>query len=119
MSGQGDWITIGALFGGLAVAAAALGAHYLDQHYFPKKYEGQVRMVAGAEVPAAQKYLNDFKTGAEYQMYHALALIAVGLLARSRSSGTLQVAGWCFLGGIMLFSGSLYIITLTGERRWG
>src|SRR3984957_15526790 len=77
------------------------------------------KMVAGREVPASWKYLQDFKTGAEYQMYHALALLAVGLAARGGRTRMLDVAGWAFLLGIVLFSGSLYVLTLTGETRWG
>lgn len=118
MVSQGFWITLGAAFGGLAVAAGAFGAHGLDT-YFPKKYAGQTRTVAGVEMPAAQKYLADYKTAAEYQMYHALAIIAVGLLSRYRPGGMLSIAGWSFCLGILLFSGCLYALTLTGERWLG
>ena len=52
-------------------------------------------------------------------MYHGLGLLAVGLLSMRRPSKSLQVAGWSFLLGIVLFSGSLYVLTLTGETRWG
>lgn len=115
----GNWITLGAILGGLAVAAGALGAHTLDG-YFAKKYaNAEPRKVAGVEVPAAQKYLADFKTAAEYQMYHALALLAVGLLARSQPSKSLTVAGWSFVVGIAIFSGCLYALTLTGHRWLG
>jgi uncharacterized membrane protein YgdD (TMEM256/DUF423 family) len=105
----------GAVLGGLAVALGAFAAHGLDT-VFVEKYAGQTRTVAGVEVAAAQKYLNDFKTGAEYQMYHALALLAVGLLGRPSMSRSLQAAAWSFLLGIVLFSFSLYAFTLTGQR---
>jgi len=111
------WLTIGALLGGLAVTLGAFAAHGLDT-YFAQKYAGQTRTVAGVEVPAAQKYLADFKTGARYQMYHALALIAVGILSQLRSKKSLQLAGWSFLVGVVLFSGSLYGLTTTGGRWW-
>src|SRR5690606_979682 len=85
-----------------------------------KKYgQSPARQIAGVEIPASQKYLNDFKTAAEYQMYHALALLGVGLLLQGRSSGLLQVAGWSFLLGILIFSGCLYALTLTGLRWLG
>ena len=53
-------------------------------------------------------------------MYHSLALLGVGLAAaRATRRRTIDVAGWCFLLGIFLFSGSLYVLTLTGEKYWG
>lgn len=114
------WILAGGLLAGLAVAAGAFAAHGLST-YFADKYAGQERTVAGSPVPAAQKYLADFKTAAEYQMYHALALIAVGLLAQRQPTPSpwLTVAGWSFLAGIVLFSGFLYVLTISGETRLG
>lgn len=114
-----SWIMLGAILGGLAVAAGAFAAHGLD-HYFEVKYaDDEPRSVAGVKIPAAQKYLTDFKTAAEYQMYHALALLGVGLLARTPSSIWLTVAGWSFVVGIVIFSGCLYALTLTGQRWLG
>jgi uncharacterized membrane protein YgdD (TMEM256/DUF423 family) len=75
--------------------------------------------VAGQTVPLATKFLADFRTGAEYQMYHALGLLAVAALAGSKRSTAVCVAGWAFITGIVLFSGSLYVLTLTGVTRWG
>lgn len=112
------WITIGAVLAGLAVAAGAFAAHGLDR-YFANKYAAEEREVAGHKVPASQKYLADFKTGAEYQMVHALALVLVGLLAHLRPSVCLTIAGSAFLGGILFFSGFLYALTLTGQRWLG
>jgi uncharacterized membrane protein YgdD (TMEM256/DUF423 family) len=113
------WFRIGAVLGGLAVAFGAFAAHGLDD-YFAKKYRDlPPKTAAGFEVPASWKYLQDFKTGAEYQMYHSLALLAVGLAsARAARRRALDVAGWCFLLGIVLFSGSLYLLTLTGSTYW-
>jgi uncharacterized membrane protein YgdD (TMEM256/DUF423 family) len=113
------WFRIGALLGGLAVAFGAFAAHGLDD-YFAKKYrDAAPKTVAGFAVPASWKYLQDFRTGAEYQMYHSLALLAVGLAAaRATKRRALDVAGWCFLLGIVLFSGSLYVLTLTGDTHW-
>jgi uncharacterized membrane protein YgdD (TMEM256/DUF423 family) len=113
------WFRIGAVLGGLAVAFGAFAAHGLDD-YFAKKYRDMPpKTVAGFEVPASWRYLQDFKTGAEYEMYHSLALLAVGLAAgRTMKRRALDLAGWCFLLGIVLFSGSLYALTLTGDKYW-
>jgi len=113
-----SWILVGALSAAIAVMTGAFAAHSLTDR-FAEQYAGQTRMVAGEEIPLARKYLADFKTGAEYQMTHSLALIAVGILASSRRSRMVTSAGWCFLGGILLFSGSLYALTLFGIRVLG
>ena len=96
-----NWIRAGAILGGLSVAAGAFGAHTL-----------KTRIDADA--------LDIFKTAALYQMIHALALVAVGLLVASGRGGTAAtVAGWAFLAGIVLFSGSLYGLALSGPRWLG
>ena len=117
MTGR-NWLLWGAILGGLSVALGAFAAHRLDK-VFVEKYAGQTRVVAGETVPLPKKFLNDFKTGAEYQMFHSLALLAVGLLVDRRASRALTVAGWAFIVGIILFSGSIYILTLTGVTKWG
>jgi uncharacterized membrane protein YgdD (TMEM256/DUF423 family) len=92
------FISIGAISGCLAVAAGAFGAHALRD-----------RLSADA--------LQVFQTGVSYQMYHALALLGVGiLLARFSTAGSpwLSAAGWLFVAGSVLFSGSLYVLSLTG-----
>jgi uncharacterized membrane protein YgdD (TMEM256/DUF423 family) len=91
---------IGALFGFIAVAAGAFGAHALQKR-----------------LPA--DLLAVFETGARYQMYHALALVLVGLLAARASSSALHAAGWLFTAGVVLFSGSLYALALSGVRVLG
>lgn len=91
---------IGALSAFTAVAAGAFGAHALRARLTPE-------------------YLSVFETAARYQMYHALGLLAVAW-AVSRWPGALPVwAGWLFVLGTVLFSGSLYILALTGIRWWG
>ena len=119
------WLTIGAVLAGLAVAAGALAAHGLDRHfhevYSGKTFDKKITL-AGVEtvvsqVPLAQKYLADFKTGAEYQMYHGLALLVVGLLSQVRRSKSLEVAGYCFVAGCLGFSGGLYAYTLL-DAKW-
>lgn len=92
------WLGLGAVNGFIAVAAGAFGAHALK-----------------ARLPADM--LAVFETGARYQMYHALALVLVGALGLAGRS--LDGAGWAFLAGIVLFSGSLYALALSGVRVLG
>lgn len=113
------WLSLGAVLAGLSVAAGAFGAHGLDQVFKEKYAASEQKEIAGQSFRASYKYMQDFKTGAEYQMYHALALIAVGLLSRTRKSRALNIAGWSFLVGIVLFSGMLYALTITGVRALG
>jgi uncharacterized membrane protein YgdD (TMEM256/DUF423 family) len=89
------FIIIGAINAFLAVALGAFGAHGL---------EGRVE----------QKYLEIWKTGVTYQMFHATGLLIVGvLLGRLPANALLSWSGWMMLIGIILFSGSLYVMTLT------
>src|SRR5258707_10042083 len=97
------FLLIGAVSGFLAVALGAFGAHALRD-----------RLTA--------EMLDVFKTGVNYQMYHALALLAVGiLLARLSIDGSpwLSAAGWLFVVGSVLFSGSLYLLSLSGTTWLG
>ena len=97
------FITLGALSGCLAVAAGAFGAHALRDRL-------------------AADLLDVFQTGATYQMYHALALVGVGLLLGRFSVGGstwLNASAWLFVAGTLLFSGSLYLLALTGTRWLG
>lgn len=112
------WLTIGALMAALGVSMGAFGAHGVES-YFANTYEGRTHQVLGQDVPTAEKYLTDYKTAANYQMYHALALVAVGLLSQARPKRSLQVAGFCFVGGIVLFSGGLYVYTLADLKIVG
>jgi uncharacterized membrane protein YgdD (TMEM256/DUF423 family) len=122
MCSSNCWLTTGAVLAGLAVAAGAFGAHGLDRQFYAK-YAGQTYekkvFTTVVSVPLAQKYLADFKTGAEYQMYHGLALLVVGLLAQTRPSRRLTIAGVCFVAGVVGFSGGLYAYTLSGEKWIG
>lgn len=89
------FLALGALSGFVAVAAGAFGAHGLRARLTPD-------------------FLAIFETAARYQMYHALALVAVAwVVSRWPASGA-GLAGWLFLAGTFLFSGSLYLLTLTG-----
>ncbi len=93
---------IGALSAGIAVAAGAFGAHALRERLEPR-------------------LLEVFETAARYQMYHALALLAVAWMLGQggRAAGPASLAGWCFVAGTLLFSGSLYAMTFTGIRALG
>ena len=91
------WLTMAGLSGFLAVALGAFAAHGL-----------------GHKVPAEQ--LAAFETGARYHMYHALALLAVAWLASVVPGSLVSTAGWAFIAGILLFSGSLYVLGVTGSR---
>jgi uncharacterized membrane protein YgdD (TMEM256/DUF423 family) len=97
------FLTLGALSGCLAVAAGAFGAHSLRDRL-------------------SSDMLDVFQTGASYQMYHALALLGVGiLLGRFSIDGSpwLTAAGWLFVAGTILFSGSLYALSLSGVTWLG
>jgi uncharacterized membrane protein YgdD (TMEM256/DUF423 family) len=91
------WLSIGALSGFLAVAIGAFGAHGL-----------------GARVPPEQ--LATFEIGARYHMYHAPALLAVAWLASREPGLVVSAAGWAFVVGTILFSGSLYYLGATGSK---
>jgi uncharacterized membrane protein YgdD (TMEM256/DUF423 family) len=91
---------VAALSGALAVALGAFGAHSLRDRL-------------------ADSLLGTFETGVRYQMYHALALLAVALLMARGEASLLVLAGWLFVAGTVLFSGSLYLIALGGQRWLG
>jgi uncharacterized membrane protein YgdD (TMEM256/DUF423 family) len=112
------WLVTGAILGGLAVVTGAFAAHGLPD-YLLVLYEGETRELAGETVLAWKKYLADFQTAAEYQIYHALALVVVGLLTCPKCRRARHVAGWSFLLGTILFSGSLYALVLTRQRWLG
>lgn len=95
------FLLVGALLGGLAVALGAFGAHAL---------RGII----------ADNLLETYETGVKYHFYHALALLVVALLVgRWPQSNLPTIAGWLFVAGIVLFSGSLYLLAYTGIRWLG
>jgi len=120
MSGRTCLCLAGCL-GFLAVFLGAFGAHGLkDTKYLTDKYANmEPKIVAGHSIPASYKYAQDFETGVEYHMVHALAMLATGLLMLHQPSRCLTVAAWCFLGGIVLFSGALYVLVIAGPRWLG
>lgn len=94
------WLALGAAFGLLGVLAGAAGVHALESTLEPDALE-------------------TFETAARFQMYHALALLAVGLLAGRWRSALVNAAGWLFTAGVLFFSGSLYILALTDVGIFG
>ena len=93
------FITTAAFVAALAVILGAFGAHALKE-----------------KLSAEQ--LQIFETGVRYQFYHAFALLAVGILYKDFSSKLLQWAGTLFICGIILFSGSLYVLTGVQSMKW-
>jgi uncharacterized membrane protein YgdD (TMEM256/DUF423 family) len=91
--------TIGAVFGALAVILGAFGAHALRSHLDARDLE-------------------TFETAVRYQMYHAFALFAAAWLI-SRTAPHAGAAAWAFVVGIVIFSGSLYLLVATGQRWLG
>ena len=95
------FLAVGGLAGLLAVALGAFGAHALKGRLSPEM-------------------LAVWHTGVEYHAYHALGLLAVGIVAiQLPDSALLKWSGWVMLVGIALFSGSLYALALSGERWVG
>lgn len=118
MKSSRSWIVVGALLAALSIVLGAFAAHGLEGR-LGSLYANEVRQIAGFEVPASFKYARDFTTAATYQMYHALGLILLGLIAGQEPRRSHWLAAWCFVLGIALFSGSLYVLVLTGQRWLG
>lgn len=93
-------LTIAAISGLLAVVLGAFGAHALKKMISPEMLEV-------------------YKTGVQYQFYHTFALLVVGILMYFNTSKALKWSGYLFVVGILLFSGSLYVMTITGIKWLG
>lgn len=93
-------VFLGSIFGMLSVALGAFGAH------------GLKKMTDAAG-------LANWETAARYQFFHALALIFIGLLSSHISTGLRSAIIWCFVLGILIFSGTLYALVLSGMRWLG
>ena len=94
------FLSLGALFGLLAVIIGAFGAH-------------------GLEGSLSEHALARYHTGVEYQFYHVMALLVLGVLPSTPSSELIKFSGFSFVAGIILFSGSLYLYALTGITTFG
>ena len=93
-------VIVGGILGFLGVGAGAFGAHAMRARLEPAR-------------------LDNWKTAADYEIWHALATVAAGLAAAYWESDLIVAAGWCFVGGTIVFSGSLFVLAWTGDRRWG
>ncbi|MHA2248771.1 MAG: DUF423 domain-containing protein [Candidatus Kariarchaeaceae archaeon] len=94
------WLLLGSIFSLLAVMLGAFGAHILEDR-----------------IDADD--MKTFETAVRYHMYHGLALILVAILSIQTQAKQLNIAGWAFTVGILLFSGSLYILAITGIKWLG
>lgn len=96
------WITLGSINMAFAIALGAFGAHGL---------KGKI----------SEKMMENWGTATQYHLIHAVALLLIGLLIANFHSqaSTLTISGWLILAGIILFSGSLYIMALTNFRTLG
>lgn len=98
---QKIFLSIAAIFGLLSVAIGAFGAHGLK------------------DILEKNGRLANFETAVKYQFYHVFAIIAIAILMDKYSSKLIQYAGYSFMTGIIIFSGSLYILSLSNITKWG
>ena len=101
MKTQQLFLFLGSLLSGLSVAIGAFGAHGLRK------------------ILEVSNRMDTFETGVKYQMYHSIGLLFLGLLMYKMESPLLNYAGYAMITGIFIFSGSLYILCLTGVTKWG
>lgn len=95
------FVSLGSINALIAVALGAFGAH-------------------GLENRLSTEMLSIFETGVKYHFYHALGLLAVGMIATQLpESGLLKWSGWLMFAGIIIFSGSLYILSVSGIKWLG
>ena len=126
------WLVAGALLAAADVALAAYGAHGLREtleRIVPAESPGVRQTATNAEAGSAtrplsrneeiQKRMANFDTAVRYQMYHALGLIALGLLLARQRSRWFTAAGWLFLAGVLIFSGLLYALVFSGPKILG
>jgi uncharacterized membrane protein YgdD (TMEM256/DUF423 family) len=103
------WIAVGAIVGAIGVALGAYGAHGLDKQLAAWGYSGE----------DLDKRLANHETAVRYQMWHALAIVLVGVALASGATPWWQASAWALLIGTLIFSGLLYALVLTGPSwRW-
>ena len=93
-------LMLGGIFGFLGVAIGAFAAHMLKQNLPPDLFDV-------------------FEVGVRYHMYHALGILIVGVVTIQWPESGVALAGWLFAVGILIFSGSLYVLAITGTRWLG
>lgn len=91
----------GSIIAGLGVAIGAFGAHAMKA------------------ILEANGRLETFETGVKYQFYHAIALILLGIIMQKFDDRLFTWAGYSYIIGILIFSGSLFILSLSGVGKWG
>ncbi len=106
---QKRFLVFSGFSGAIGVALGAMAAHFL-------KSKLESGLITEANLQA-------FETAAKYQLYHSLALFAIAIFVDKFDSKLISKAGYCFMAGIVLFSGSLYILTTAklmglGDLRW-
>ncbi|BAB07547.1 DUF423 domain-containing protein [Halalkalibacterium halodurans] len=95
------FLLLGSIVMGLSVIIGAFGAH-------------------GLEPRLSERMMKNYQTGVQYQMIHGIGILVVGLVGlKMLPSALLSAAGWSFFVGILLFSGSLYAMALTGVTKLG
>lgn len=94
------WLVWAAVHGFLSVACGAFGAH-------------------GLRGKLSERMLENWETGARYEMYHALVLCVVAWMVTRQGGGAINAAGWCFALGTCIFSFSLYLLAYTGFTKLG
>ena len=93
-------LVLGALNGALAVMLGAFGAH-------------------GLKARVDESMLAIWSTASDYHFYHALAMLLCGLLAKAFGASGMVTAGWVLFAGTLVFSGSLYVLVLSGQKWLG
>ena len=102
-----NWLLCSAVLGFLGVATGAFGAHGLRS------------MFADLEPTEAARQIETFKTAARYALVHAVVLLGISILSSLQPSSKLQFAGWAFFLGTIIFSGTLWVLVLTGQKWLG
>jgi len=95
---------------GLAVVNGAFSAHGL---------KARLEIMHGDDTELIDKRLKDYETGVRYQMYHALGLMLLGLVAARKPTPLWHLAGFGFIAGIFIFSGLLYMLVLFDQPKLG
>jgi uncharacterized membrane protein YgdD (TMEM256/DUF423 family) len=104
------WLIAGAVLGALGVSLGAFGAHGLESMLLDTRHLSDYQL---------DRQLANWETAARYQVYHALALLAVGVLAARRCTWAIHLAGAAMTLGTLIFCGCLYAVVLTGISLLG
>jgi uncharacterized membrane protein YgdD (TMEM256/DUF423 family) len=103
------WIMVSGILGAVSVLIGAFGAHGFEKFLSRRGFTAE-------QIHESSEWL---ETGVRYHFYHTLAILGVGLLAVARPDWRLAPAGFCFVVGIVLFSGVLYVMAMTHVRVLG